>query len=280
MPISLYSNVQSLNAQRNLGKTQFQLSSALSRLSSGQRINTAADDAPGLAISERLRSQIRSLSQAERNSYDGMSMLQTAEGAMNETYGMLSRMRELAVQASNATLGTIERGYLNQEYQSLQAEITRVATVTTFNGTQLLDGTATGLRIQVGINAGANDAILVSMQDMRATALGGAATFVSAQTLTSIATAQASIGVIDAAIGDVSTARGAIGAFQNRLVVAAANLSSSRENLSAADSRIRDADIAEETAAMTRNNILMQAGVSVLAQANQLPSLALSLLQG
>jgi flagellin len=279
MPISLYSNVQSLNAQRNLSVTQGKLSSALGKLSSGQRINSAADDAPGLAISEKLRAHIRSLSQAERNSYDGMSLLQTAEGAMSETYGMLSRMRELAVQASNATLGTTERGYLNQEYQALQAEITRVATITTFNGTQLLDGTASSLRIQVGINAGANDAILVTIADMRSAALGGTATFVSAQTLTTIATAQTAISVLDLAIADVSTARGAIGAYQNRLGIAAANLSSSRENLSAADARIRDADIAEETAAMTRNNILMQAGVSVLAQANQLPQLALSLLQ-
>jgi flagellin len=279
MPISLYSNIQSLNAQRNLATTQTRLSSALSKLSSGQRINSAADDAPGLAISEKLRAHIRSLSQAERNSYDGMSLLQTAEGAMNEAYGMLSRMRELAVQASNATLGTTERGYLNQEYQALQAEITRIATVTTFNGTALVDGTASNLRIQVGINAGTNDAILVSISDMRATALGGAATFVSGQTLTQISTAQTAISVLDLAIGDVSTARGGIGALQNRLTVAAANLSSSRENLSAADSRIRDADIAEETASMTRSNILMQAGVSVLAQANQLPQLALQLLQ-
>jgi flagellin len=277
--ISISSNVSSLNAQRNLSKTQGALSGNLARLSSGLRVNSGADDAAGLAISDRLSASVRSLSQAERNANDGISLLQTAEGAMGEVGSMLGRMRELAVQASNGTLSTGDRGYLNQEYTALHQEITRIATVSSFNGTALTDGTASALRIQVGINAGANDAITVSISDMRATALGGAATFVSAQSLATVTGAQTAISVVDAAITDVSTGRAAVGSLQNRLQVAVSNLSSTRENLAAANSRIRDADIAEETASMTRNNILMQAGVSVLAQANQLPSLAMQLLR-
>lgn len=278
MSLSIFSNVPSLDAQRHLSRTQSALSSNLGRLSSGLRINAAGDDAAGLAISEKLRSQIRSMAQAERNSNDGVSLLQTAEGAMNEVSGMLTRMRELAVQSSNATVGTTERGFIQQEYTALRDEITRIANVTEFNGTKLTDGTATALRFQVGISNGANDAITVAVADMRATALGSTS-FIQTQTLATVTGAQAALGVIDAAISDVSAARATIGSVQNRLQVTVANLAASRENLSAADSRIRDVDVAEETAAMTRHNILLQAGVSVLAQANQLPSLALQLLR-
>jgi len=278
MSVSIFSNVPSLGAQRHLSSTQKALSSNLGRLSSGLRINAAGDDAAGLAISEKLRSQIRSMAQAERNSNDGVSLLQTAEGAMNEVSGMLSRMRELAVQSSNATVGSTERGFIQQEYTALRDEITRIANVSEFNGTKLVDGSATAVRFQVGISNGANDAITVAIGDMRATALGSTS-FIQTQTLATVTGAQAALGVIDAAITDVSTARATIGSVQNRLQVTVANLASSRENLSAADSRIRDVDVAEESAAMTRHNILLQAGVSVLAQANQLPSLALQLLR-
>ncbi|MBI2896231.1 MAG: flagellin FliC [Deltaproteobacteria bacterium] len=280
MSLSIFSNIPSLNAQRNLSRTQEALSGNLGRLSSGLRINNAADDAAGLGISERLRSQIRSMAQAERNANDGISLLQTAEGAMNEISGMLTRMRELAIQAANATVGSTERGFINQEFAALRDEITRIATVTNFNGTQLIDATysVAQLRFQVGIGGTANDAIMVNLADMRATALGSG-TAITGRDLTTSNTAVLALATLDAAITDVSTARARVGSFENRLQVTIANLASSRENLSAANSRIRDVDVAEETAAMTRNNILMQAGVSVLAQANQLPALALQLLR-
>lgn len=280
MALSIFSNVPSLNAQRNLSATQSALSSNLGRLSSGLRINSAGDDAAGLAISEKLRAQIRSLGQAERNANDDVSLLQTAEGAMNEISGMMGRMRELAVQSLNATVGSTERGFLNQEFVALRSEIDRIAGVTAFNGTALIDGTASALRFQIGSGATANDYLTVALADMRSSALGGAATFVSTQAIDTVANAGTALAVVDAAITDVSTARATVGSLENRLQVTVANLSSSRENLSAANSRIRDVDVAEETAAMTRHNILMQAGVSVLAQANQMPSLALQLLRG
>ena len=278
MALTVFSNLPSLNAQRNLGKTQASLTANLARLSSGMRINSSADDAAGLAISEKLRSQIRSLSQAERNANDGFSLLQTAEGGMNEISGVLVRMRELAIQASNGTLGTTERTFLNDEFTSIRNEIDRLASATEFNGVTLLAGTLTNLRLQVGIGTSTNDRILVSIGDLRSTALGSTA-MLSAQSITTITNSQTAIGVIDAAITDVSTQRGQVGSYQNRLNITTANLASARENLSAANSRIRDVDVAEESAALTRHNILMQAGVSVLAQANQIPSLVLSLLR-
>ena len=278
MALTVFSNLPSLNAQRNLGKTQASLTANLARLSSGMRINSSADDAAGLAISEKLRSQIRSLSQAERNANDGFSLLQTAEGGMNEISGVLVRMRELAIQASNGTLGTTERTFLNDEFTSIRNEIDRLASATEFNGVVLLAGGLTNLRLQVGIGTSTNDRILVSIGDLRSTALGSTA-MLSTQSVTTITNAQTAIGVIDAAITDVSTQRGQVGSYQNRLNITTANLASARENLSAANSRIRDVDVAEESAALTRHNILMQAGVSVLAQANQIPSLVLSLLR-
>jgi flagellin len=278
MALSIFSAVPSLDAQRYLTKTQGALLGNLGRLSSGLRINSAGDDAAGLAISEKLRSQVRSMAQAERNANDGVSLLQTAEGAMNEVSGMMTRMRELAIQSSNATVGVGERGFINQEFVALRDEINRIANVTEFNGTKLTDGTAIGLRFQVGISNGANDAITVTIADMRATALGSTS-FIQTQSLATVTGAQNALGVIDAAIGDVSSARATVGSLQNRLQVTVANLSSTRVNLSAAESRIRDVDVAEETAAMTRHNILLQTGVAAIAQANQLPSLALQLLR-
>lgn len=278
MAITINTNVASLNAQRNLGTTQQALSGNLGRLSTGLRINTAADDAAGLAISEKLKSQIRSMSQAERNANDGVSLLQTAEGAMNETSGIMSRMRELAVQSANGTLGDTERGFLNDEFAALSSEIDRIADVTEFNGQNLLDGSASSLSLQVGINASSSDTLTVTIDDLHADQLGSGSSTIADVDISSVSGAQAALGVIDDAISDISASRAGLGAVQNRLNVTISNLGSARENLSAANSRIRDVDVASETAALTRNSILMQAGVSVLAQANQMPSVALSLL--
>jgi flagellin len=274
MAISVGTNVQSLNAQRALGATQNRLSGNLGRLSTGMRINSSADDAAGLAISERFKAQIRSLGQAERNANDGISLTQTAEGAMNEISGALTRMRELAVQASNGTLGTADRGFIDDEAQSLSDEIDRISNVTQFNGTNLLDGTFNA-DLQVGANDSANDRINVTIAASDFATLAGAAIDLSTAT-----GAQAALTTLDTAIEAVSTNRAALGTTQNRLQVSISNLGSARENMASANSRIRDVDVASETAEMTRNNILMQAGVSVLAQANQAPSVALSLLRG
>ncbi|MGE0791463.1 MAG: flagellin [Sandaracinaceae bacterium] len=284
MAITVNTNVSSINAQRNLAKTQGALAGNLGRLSTGLRINTAADDAAGLAISEKLQSQIRSLSQAERNANDGVSLLQTAEGAMNEGSGILTRMRELAVQSANGTLGTEERGFLNDEVGALRDELDRIANVTEFNGTKLLSGGSTGstFSFQVGVGATTNDRISATLKGISSSDLGqitgGSVSSLAGIDISSVTGAQNALAVIDQAISDVSSRRATVGTTQNRLNVTIANLGSARENLSAANSRIRDVDVASETAAMTRNNILMQAGVSVLAQANQAPSVALALL--
>lgn len=275
--MSIVSNIPSLNAQRNLGQTQSRLSANMGRLSSGLRINQAGDDAAGLAISEKLRSQTRSLAQAERNAMDGISMLQTAEGAMNEVNGVLTRMRELAIQASNDTNSATERDFIDLEFQQLKGEIDRIANVTEFNGTTLLTGTA-ALDFQVGIENTSNDRISLTVANMQTANMGDGVGTISTQNLQSKSSSQATLDVIDGAIEDVVTARAQIGASQNRLTVSMSNLGSMRENLSAAESRIRDVDVAEETAAMTRNTILMQSGVAMLAQANQSPSMALSLI--
>ena len=280
MVMSLVTNVGSLNAQRNLAKSGGALQRNLAQLSSGLRINRAGDDAAGLAISENLKSQIRSLGQAQRNANDGISLLQTAEGAMNEVSGIMTRMRELAVQTSSDTLSDTERGFAQQEFAALISEIDRIANVTEFNGTSLIDGSATALEFQVGIHDTANDRISVSIADMTSATLGTGAGAVALSTaaVDTKANAQSALDIIDDAIEDVSSGRADVGAVENRLQVTVSNLGSARENLSAANSRIRDADIAEATAALTRNTILQQAGASVLAQANQTPQLALSLI--
>ncbi len=278
MGISLMTNVTSLNAQRNLNKTNSALADNIGRLSSGLRINRAGDDAAGLGVSARLSSQIRGFTQAERNANDGVSMLQTAEGGMSEIGNILSRMRELAVQASNGgTLGTTERGYLDNEFQALSDEIDRISNVSEYNGQKLLDGSlaTSGADLQVGIFNTANDRITVQINDVRASTLG-----ITALNLTTATNSQAALASIDTAITTVSTARGSIGAAQNRLTSAVNNIGSQKENYSAANSRIVDVDVAEESSALSRNQVLVQAGVAVLAQANQMPSYALSLLRG
>jgi flagellin len=276
MPIFINSNVASLEAQRNLSKTQSDQSVNFQRLSSGMRINSASDDAAGLAISENLNAQVRSLSVAERNSNNAISMAQTAESALGQVSGILTRMRELAVQGANGDLGATDRGYLDTEFQSLRSEITRISDSTLFNGRQLLGGAATTVTFQVGINNTTSDRIDVSFGGVDLTALGIDASSVSGATA---ANSQTAIASLDTAIGTVSSRRATFGASMNRLSTTVSNLQSMRTNISAANSRIADVDVAEETASMARNQVLSQAAVSVLAQANQAPQLALSLLR-
>jgi flagellin len=280
MAHSILTNVASLNAQRNLNGTQEALAGSISRLSSGLRINKAGDDAAGLGISESLKASVRSLSQAQRNANDGISMSQVAEGSMNEMQGIVSRMRELSVQASNATLGKTERGYIHTEFQQLSQEVDRISKVTNFNGQALLDGSAsTGLTFQVGIYNSTDDRISMSITKLNTSTLGSTAKITNAS-LSTATNAQKAIGIFDAAIKNLSQARAKVGASQNRMSVTVSNLATSFENLSAANSRIRDVDVASETASLTKMQILSQAGLAVLAQANQLPQSALSLLRG
>ncbi len=279
MAISILTNVASLNAQRNLSSTQSALASSIGKLSSGMRINNAADDAAGLGISENLKAQVRSLSQASRNANDGISMSQVAEGAMNEMQGIVGRMRELSVQSANSTLGSNERGYIQTEFTQLKDEINRISAVTNFNGQKLLDGAASaGLSFQVGIYDSANDRVAMSITKLNASTLGSTVKL-QAASLSTVTNARAAMGIFDAAIQQLSQSRAKVGATQNRMQVTISNLASSHENLSAANSRIRDVDVAEETASMTKSQILSQAGLAVLAQANQLPQSALSLLR-
>jgi flagellin len=290
MAISIVTNNASLNAQRNLDNTTKALAANFSRLSSGMRINSAGDDAAGLAVSEKMKSQIRSMSQASRNANDGVSLLQTAEGAMNQNSGILIRMRELAMQSSNGTLGAAERDTINLEFKQLTNEVDRIANVTQFNGAKLLDGTNTSFSFQVGIGTTTNDTISATMVGMTAAAYGNglvdsagaavASVDLTALSVTSAASATAALTTLDTAISTTSASRATLGAAQNRLQVTVANLQSAGENLTAANSRIRDVDVAAESATMTSNNILAQAGTAVLAQSNQLPSMALSLLRG
>ncbi|MGN6109724.1 MAG: flagellin N-terminal helical domain-containing protein [Kofleriaceae bacterium] len=280
MAISVLTNVPSLNAQRNLASTQASLAQSIGKLSSGQRINKAGDDAAGLGISESLKANIRSLSQAQRNANDAISMSQVAEGSMNEMQGIVSRMRELAVQSANSTLGATERGYIHTEFQQLGQEIDRIGQVTDFNGQKLLDGSASaGLTFQVGIHNSANDRLSMSITRLTTSTLGSTSMHIASASLSTAANAQAAIGVFDKAIQQLSHSRAKIGATQNRMQVTISNLSSSHENLSAANSRIRDVDVASETANLTKSQILSQAGLAVLSQSNQLPQAALSLLQ-
>lgn len=276
MSMVINTNVSSINAQRNLRITKDGLDGSLEKLSSGLRINKAGDDAAGLAISEKLKAEIRSLSQAKRNANDGISMIQTAEGALNEVGNMLIRLRELSVQASSDTIGDVERGFVDVEYQQLKEEIQRIASVTEFNSTKLLNGESGVLDIQIGTG---NDAFLDRISyDGTATNATIAALGVAATGATSKALAQGSIEQIDNAIVTVNSIRANLGAVQNRLSSTINNLAINEENVSSANSRIRDVDVASETASLARSSILMQAGVSVLAQANQTPNLALKLL--
>lgn len=276
MGLRIQTNIASLNAQRNLGTASQSLQASYRRLSTGLRIATAADDAAGLAISERLRAQIRSVSQAERNANDGISLVQTAEGALNEVNSILIRMRELGIQARNGTLTADDRTTLDQEFQQIISEIARISSATTFSGIKLLDGSSPTLSLQVGsgVTQGV-DTIDVSLVSIVPTALG-----LGSLSITDISNSTLAIQAVDTAINSVVGLRGSLGATQNRLASTINQLQIDRENLSAAESRIRDLDIASETANLTRSSILQQAAISILSQANLQPQAALSLLQG
>jgi flagellin len=273
--LRINSNIASLNAQRSLSIVTQQLQANFRRLSTGLRISTASDDAAGLAISERFRAQVRSTNQAVRNAQDGISLTQTGEGALNEVSSILVRMRELSVQASNGTVSAMDRDTMNQEFTGLINEIDRIARSTSFNGVQLLDGTGSTLTFQVGTGAtSAVDTIQLSMPDMLASTLGLASVDIGASGSPTLA-----IQSVDNAINVVSRTRGEFGAAQNRLTATIANLQIQTENLSSAESRIRDVDIAVETADLTRNSIIQQAAIAMLAQANTQPQVALQLLK-
>lgn len=277
MGLRINTNVSSLNAQRNLSGTRVNQQKVLEQLSSGQRINRAGDDAAGLAISENLKAQIRGLGQAERNAQDGISLVQIAEGGLNEVSNIMIRLRELAVQAASDTIGPTERKFLNVEFEQLTSEVDRIANSTEFNRVPLLNGTGAVFDIQIGTrNDPLSDRLTfdASSADVNVAALG--------LNLASVAdkiSAQNSLSAIDQAIVSVSGIRADFGALQNRLQSTINNLQVSVENLSAANSRVRDTDIAKATAELTKNNILMQAGTSVLAQANQSTTSALTLIQ-
>ncbi|HWA76110.1 MAG TPA: flagellin [Polyangiaceae bacterium] len=276
MAISIQTNVSSLETQKALGKTQSMLNKNFSRLSSGFRINTAADDAAGLAISESMKTQIRSYVVAERNSNDALSMTQTAESALGEMHNILGRMRELAMQGANGSMTSTDRGYLNTEFMALQEEMQRMQHSAKFNGRELIASAPSSITFQIGLNNTASDQITLTFGGLGLTTLLAASTAVSGMTTGNALTA---LGRIDEALTTISTNRAKYGATMNRLEVAVSSIQTMRLNLSAANSRIRDVDVAEETASLSRNQILSQAGVSVLAQANQLPQLALSLLK-
>jgi len=276
MGLRVNTNLASINAQRNLMNTGVKLGKSLEKLSSGLRINRAGDDAAGLAISESLKSEIRALQQAGRNANDGISMVQTAEGSLDEISGIAIRLRELAEQAANGTLGQNERQFLDDEFQALTSEIDRIAATTEFNGTKLIDGSGGAVAIQVGTGSTADDRIDLDF----ATTVDATALSLDSATLTGAdgANARAAIDSLDSALTTITQTRASFGAVQNRLESTVRNLGVVVENLSAANSRIRDVDVAEESANLTSLQILQQAGVSVLAQANLAPQSALSLL--
>ena len=275
MGLRINTNIASVNAQRNVSQITSRLRFNFQRLSTGLRIATAADDAAGLAISERLRAQVRSLSQAERNANDAISLVQTGEGALNEVSNILIRLRELSIQAANGSSSTRDKETIQEEFSSLVEEINRIGLSTEFNGVKLLDGSVSATSFQVGINTVAGvDRLSISLLPALATTLNLATLNVGSSGNTSLA-----IFNVDAAINTVSSLRGRFGALQNRLQSTIANLGVARESLQAAESRIRDVDVAYETAQLTRNTILQQAAISILAQANLQPQIALTLLQ-
>ena len=284
MPVRIFNNIPSLNAQRILGVNSDRLAKSVERISSGIRINRGADDAAGLAISEALRSDIRTLRQAVRNANDGISLINVTEGALNEQAGILIRLREMASQAASGTVGSTERQTIQLEFTALRNEIDRIAATTEFNGQKLVDGSlASGvsssahLLIQVGLDSTADSRINLNTQIDLASVTS---TILAIDTLsvTSAGNALSALDIVNTAITTVTQGRGKVGAVQNRLVRTIANLSISVENLTAAESSIRDADIAEEVALLTRNQILVQAATAMVGQANLIPQSVLQLL--
>lgn len=276
MGMRVTTNMAAINAQRNLVGSQRAINDSMAKLASGSRINKAADDAAGLAISEGLKAQIRSGTQAQRNANDGISMVQTAEGGLNEIGNIVVRLRELGIQAASDTVGETERGMLNKEVVQLKSEVQRIASVTTWGTTKLLDGSSPKFDFQVGLfNNAEEDRISFNAGENVATldALG-----ISGIDFSTKEGAQDALGMLDAAQTSVSGTRANLGALQNRLTSTVDNLGVAVENMSAANSRIRDTDVAQASSEMTRNNILLQAGTSTLAQANQSNQLALKLI--
>ncbi|MEG2976058.1 MAG: flagellin domain-containing protein [Comamonas sp.] len=282
MPSIINTNIGSLNAQRNLSASQNSLSTSMQRLSSGLRVNSAKDDAAGLAIAERMNAQVKGMNVAIRNANDGISLAQTAEGALGKLTENLQRMRELAVQSANDTNGATDRTALDNEYKQLAEENARIIAVTKFNGQTLLDGsggTAGDFTFQVDANTSANDSVTIKTQNM-ATQMGANTQGSTATLGASSSTAHTAMNNIDAALDAVNSLRSTFGAFQNRFEAVISNLQVSAENQSAARSRIMDADYAAETANLSRAQILQQAGTAMVAQANQMPQSVLKLLQG
>jgi flagellin len=284
MPVRIFNNIPSLNAQRILSKNNERLTQSVERISSGIRINRASDDAAGLSISEGLRSDIRALRQAVRNANDGISLINVGEGALNEQSSILIRLRELASQAATGTVGSTERQSIQLEFSALRNEIDRISATTTFNGIGLVDGSlgssvsaSNQVIIQVGINSGNSSRINLNT-DVGLGQVSSSSLELSALSVTSASNALTALTSINAAIGSVTQGRGKLGAVQNRLARSISNLSISIENLQAAESGIRDADIAEEVALLTRNQILVQASTAMVGQANLLPQTILQLL--
>jgi flagellin len=274
MALRINANVASLNAQRSLSVVTDRLGKSFERLSSGLRVNRAGDDAAGLAISERMRADIRSLNQARRNASDGVSLIQTTEGALNEADSLLIRMRELAIQSGSGTLSDSDQDALDLEFQQLVSEIDRIAQGAEFNDKALLDGTTTSITLQVGSGTTAGvDTLTLSLESMRITDLS-----VDSLDIGSGGDVNAAISAIDSALGTVLDFRAGLGAIQNRLESTMVTLDINVENLTASESRIRDVDVASESAELTRNSIIQQAAVAILGQANVQPQLALSLL--
>ncbi len=275
MALIVNHNIASITAQRNLGISTSQLQGSVARLSSGLRITKASDDAAGLGVSEVLRAQIRSINQAVRNSNDGISLLQIADGGAENIGNLLSRLRELATQSASGILGSNERSFLDQEFVALRSEIDRISAVTEFNGVKLLSGTDNdSLSLQIGFRSSANDTLNLSLNDLTTADLA-----LSTVNVSTSANALSALSNIDSAISAVASARANVGSLQNRIDAAVLNLGVAHENITAAESRIRDADIAFETSLFVRNQILVAAGTSILAQANTLPQQALTWLQ-
>jgi len=276
MAIVVQTNIASLAAQKNLNQTQNALQTSFNRLSSGLRINSASDDAAGLAISTKMDFNVRSSVVAERNANDGISMAQTAEGALGDITGLLGRMRELAVQAANGSATTADRAYMNTEFNQLQQEISRIQSSTKFNSKSLIVSASSSVTFQVGAATTASDKITVTFGNL---SLASVINTTGSKIGSTAGTATAAMGKIDTALASISSARARFGAVVNRFNVTTANLQTARLNLSASISRIRDVDVAEETAALSKNQVLQQAGAAVLAQANAAPQVALGLLR-
>jgi flagellin len=275
MGMRITTNVAAINTQRQLVNSQFNIQNSMQKLSSGYRINKSADDAAGLAISENMKAQLRSLAQAKRNANDGISLAQTAEGGLAEITNIATRIRELAVQASSDTVGDRERTFIDLEVQQLKEEINRIATIASWNSVPLLDGSTPSFDIQVGSNNTADDRIVFDASQNIATLAGLGLAEMNFETKEG---ARGSIGLLDAATDSVNAMRANIGAIQNRLQSAVDTLAITEENLAAANSRIRDTDIAAVSSEMARNNVMLQAGTATLAQANQASMLAVKLI--